>query len=206
MNVFRICGVLSLSILVTACASGPKLAEIQSGITTPKSGEGRIYFYRSSSMFGAAIQPSIVLNGTVVGNSKPGGFFFVDQAPGPKEVSTTTEVEKKLTFTLDPGQTRYVRTVIGLGIIAGRVYPELVDNATGEKELAEMSYIGKPLSNQLSSENPSASRGSTPPATGNAGLRDDSAVRLEKLKSLRDRGAITQEEYDRKRKEILDSI
>ena len=96
-------------------------------------------------MMGAAIQPSILLNGAVVGDSQPGGFFFVDQAPGAKEVSTSTEVEKKLTFTLELGQTRYVRTVIGFGIVAGRVYPELVDNATGEKEVAEASYIGKPL-------------------------------------------------------------
>jgi len=97
-------------------------------------------------MLGAAIQPSIMLNGTVVGDSKPGGFFFVDQAPGAKEVSISTEVEKKLTFTLERGQTRYVRTVIGFGLLVGRVYPELVDNATGEKELEETSYIGQPLS------------------------------------------------------------
>lgn len=137
---------VAASILLSACASGPKLAEVQSSIPALKSDQGRIYFYRSSSMLGSAIQPSIMLNGTIVGTSKPGGFFFVDEAPGPVEVATTTEVEKKLTFTLDPGQTRYVRTSIGLGIIAGRVYPELVDDATGAKELAEASYIGTPLS------------------------------------------------------------
>lgn len=145
MNASRSLGVLALSLLVTACASGPKLAEVQSRIPTLQPDNGRIYFYRSSSMMGAAIQPSILLNGTVVGNSKPGGFFFVDQTAGPKEVSTSTEVEKKLTFALEPGQIRYVRTVIGFGVLVGRVYPELVDNATGEKELAEMSYIGSPL-------------------------------------------------------------
>ena len=62
-----------------------------------------------------------------------------------KEVSTSTEVEKKLSFTLDPGQTRYVRTVVGLGFFVGRVYPELVDDATGQKEIEEASYIGPPL-------------------------------------------------------------
>jgi len=146
MNLPRFCAAFVLSILVSACATGPKLAEMKSTIPTLKSDQGRIYFYRSSSMLGAAIQPSIHLNGTVVGDSKPGGFFFVDQAPGAKEISTTTEVEKKLTFTLQAGQTRYVKTVIGFGIVAGRVYPELVDNATGEKELEETSYIGQPLS------------------------------------------------------------
>jgi hypothetical protein len=145
MKSVRLVVALFASILLVACASGPKLAEMQSSIPVLKADQGRVYFYRSSSMFGAAIQPSISLNGTVVGTSKPGGFFFVDRAPGAMEVSTSTEVEKKLTFTLDAGQTRYVRTTIGFGILAGRVYPELVDNTTGVKELSESSYIGEPL-------------------------------------------------------------
>jgi hypothetical protein len=70
---------------------------------------------------------------------------------GSQEVSTSTEVEKKLTFTLDAGQTRYVRTVIGIGFFVGRVYPELVDDATGQKELEDASYIGQPLGQGMQS-------------------------------------------------------
>jgi hypothetical protein len=145
MNLPKACAAMVAMVLVSACASGPKLAEMRASIPALKPDQGRIYFYRSGSMLGAGIQPSINLNGTVVGDSKPGGFFFVDRVPGPMEVMTTTEVERKLTFTLAPGQTRYVKSVVGLGVIVYRVYPELVDNATGEKELEETSYIGKPL-------------------------------------------------------------
>jgi len=145
MRLLRIGTALLLVTFLAACATGPKLAEMRSSIPPLKSGEGRIYFYRAGSMVGAAIQPSISLNGKVVGDSKPGGFFFVDRAPGSMEVITSTEVEKKLTFVLDAGQTRYVKTTTSFGVLAGRVQPELVDNATGEKELAETSYIGQPL-------------------------------------------------------------
>jgi hypothetical protein len=145
MNVSRLCVSWLLPIVLAACATGPKYPEMKSSIPTLGAEQGRVYFYRSGSAFGAAVQPSILLNGVVVGESKPGGFFFVDQAAGNKEVSTSTEVEKKLSFTLDPGQTRYVRTVVGLGLFVGRVYPELVDDATGRKELEEASYIGPPL-------------------------------------------------------------
>jgi hypothetical protein len=142
----NVCAALAVAVLLSACAaSGPKLAELKSSMPMLSADQGRIYFYRSSSMMGAAIQPNIMLDGQVVGESKPGGFFFVDTAPGAKEVSTATEVEKKLTFTLEPGQTRYVRTAIGFGVVAGRVYPELVDSGTGDKELQETSYIGKPV-------------------------------------------------------------
>ncbi|CAG1013917.1 hypothetical protein BURC_00555 [Burkholderiaceae bacterium] len=143
-SLFRVL-LLAMVALLTACASGPKHAEVASSIPGLKPDEGRVYVYRSNSMLGAAIQPKVIINGKAVGESKPGGFFFVDLAPGPVEVSTSTEVEKKLTFKLDPGQVRYVRTSIGFGVMVGRVYPELVDNAAGAKEVAETSYIGTPL-------------------------------------------------------------
>ena len=143
MNAFRLGTTLAIGIVLSACAaSGPKLSEMRSSMPQLRPDQGRIFFYRPSSMLGAAMQPNIMLNGKVVGESKPGGFFYVDEAAGAKEVSTSTEVERKLTFTLDRGQTRYVRTAVGFGVVAGRVYPELVDNATAEKEIAETSFAG----------------------------------------------------------------
>jgi hypothetical protein len=138
--------ILAVPALLAACASGPKMAEVSSSIPGLKPDQARIYVYRSGSMLGAAIQPKVMLNGKAVGESKPGGFFFVDVAPGPIEVTTTSEVEKKLSFTVAAGQTRYVRTTVGLGVLVYRVYPELVDNAEGTKEIADSSYIGVPLS------------------------------------------------------------
>jgi hypothetical protein len=145
MKTRKILAAAAIALAVTGCATGPKMSEVASSIPPLKADEGRIYFYRSNSMVGAAIQPSIYLDGKVVGDSKPGGFFFVDAKPGSKTVSASTEVEKKLTFTLDRGQTRYVKTVTGFGIVAGRIYPELVDDSTGASELKEMSYIGTAL-------------------------------------------------------------
>ena len=91
---------------------------------------------------GAGIQPAVMLNGEKVGDSQPGGFFFVDAAPGNKEVVLSTEVERKLTFTLDKKQTQYVKMTVGLGVIVYRVYPELSDAKEGEPALRELSYTG----------------------------------------------------------------
>jgi hypothetical protein len=146
MKTLRRLLVLAAPAVLVACASGPKMAEVSSSIPALKPDQARIYVYRSGSMLGAAIQPKVMLNGRHVGESKPGGFFFVDVAPGPVEVTTTSEVEKKLTFTAEAGQTRYVRTTVGMGVLVYRVYPELVDNAEGAKEIAQGSYIGAPLS------------------------------------------------------------
>lgn len=134
--------VLSLAVVLTGCASGVKHKDMQSSIPALQSDKGRVYFYRSASMFGAAIQPNILLDGKVVGESKSGGFFFVDSNAGNHEVSTSTEVEKKLTFTLDKGEVKYVKTSVSFGALVGRIIPELVNAAEGEKELADLSFTG----------------------------------------------------------------
>ena len=71
-----------------------------------------------------------------------GSFQIYNIPPGTYEVSTTTEVKRSLSLTLDKGQTRYVRFNIAIGFFVGHVYPELVENEVGEKEIAGCKYIG----------------------------------------------------------------
>jgi hypothetical protein len=140
LRMLRMSSILVTGLLLAACASGPKYADMKSSIPVAASGQGRIYFYRASSMFGAAIQPSIMLNGEAVGSSQPGGFFYVDRAPGNYEVSCSTEVERKASFVLEAGQERYVKTSIGMGAFVGHAIPELVDAAEGMKAIQTLHY------------------------------------------------------------------
>jgi Protein of unknown function (DUF2846) len=134
--------VAALLALDGCATSGPTYTEFKP--TAPKldAEKGRIYLYRSS-VLGAAVQPAIKVNNDVVGAAQPLGFFYVDRKPGAYEISTTTEVERKLSLTLDAGQTRYVRLNISIGFFVGHVYPELVDNDVGEKEMQECHYTGR---------------------------------------------------------------
>lgn len=133
-----------LAAVLSGCATGAKYTEVVSTIPPMAQSEGRIYFYRPSA-FGAAVQPDINLNGQKVGTAKPHGFYFVDRAPGNYEVAAATETEKKLTFTLEPRQERFVRLKIQMGLFVGRIVPELVDKSEAEKELKELSFIREPL-------------------------------------------------------------
>jgi hypothetical protein len=133
-----------VALAFTGCASGPKYTDVRSTFTIPAPTQGRIFFYRPSA-FGAAVQPDVNLNGQKVGTAKPHGFYFVDRTPGNYEVTSATETEKKLTFTLEPGQERYVRLKIQMGVFAGRIIPELVDKKEAEDELKSLSYIAEPL-------------------------------------------------------------
>jgi len=145
MKIRTIAVALILASLISACAtSGPKFTEMAAIMdATPQPGTGRIYFYRTT-VFGAAVQPDVRLNAEVVDSAVPQGFFFVDRPPGNYEVTTSTEVERKLTFTLEAGQVRYVRLNISMGFFVGHVYGELVDESEGKSEIANTRYTGPP--------------------------------------------------------------
>ncbi len=127
--------------ILTGCASGPNFAEMSKTIPTLKAGEGRVYFFRSDSMMGAALQPDIRLNKEVVGASKPGGFFYVDRPAGSFSAATATETEKTLSFTLDAGETKYVRTSPSFGVLVGRIVLELEDPKKAQAEIESLSFV-----------------------------------------------------------------
>ena len=158
----RIVLLLFIAAGVLSCAtSGPKYSEMIDSIPPLNSEKGRIYFYRVS-VIGAAVQPDVRLNGQVVGQAVPNGFFYVDTHPGNCEIVTQTEVEKKLSFNLGVGETRYVRLNVSFGILAGRVFPELVDQEVGESEMADLHHIS--AKTYASTSKPLAPAGSPAPA------------------------------------------
>ncbi len=139
--------VMSLSLgsvgLLVGCASGPKYAEIAGRIPPIPAGKSRIWFFRDGSPIGSGIQPSVLLNGVKVGDSVPGGFFFRDADSGNKEVTLSTEVERKLTFTAAAGEERHVKMTVTLGALIYRVYPELVSPEAGRAEIQNLAFTGQ---------------------------------------------------------------
>jgi hypothetical protein len=132
---------LLAAFLAGCAATGPKMSEVKSTIPALSPDQGRIYFYRNLNMLGAAVSADIRLNGDVVGRSQRGAFFYVDRPAGNYEVASSTETEKKLTFALDAGETKYVRTYVGVGILVGRIIPELVNGDDASKEMDNLAYV-----------------------------------------------------------------
>jgi hypothetical protein len=132
-----------IGLLMVSCAtSGPKYSEMADSTPQLTGANGRVYIYRTSAL-GAAIQPDVVLDGTVVGKAVAKGFFYVDCAAGNHRIATSTEVERELTFGLDEGQTRYVRLDVSMGFFVGHVYPNLVEPEEAKSEIENCHYIGE---------------------------------------------------------------
>jgi len=127
--------------ILSGCASGPKYAQVRNTIPTLNPEQGRIFIYRTTA-FGAAVQPAVMLDGAKVGGSAPKGFFYVDRSPGDYQISTSTEVKRTLSLTLDKAQTRYVRLNMAWGFFVGHCYPELVEPDEGEKQLQKCHFTG----------------------------------------------------------------
>ena len=138
---FRLFACCIVALTLSACASGVKFTEMNPSTAPKDQDTGRIFFYRTT-VLGAALQPDIRLNGTTVGEAIAQGFFYVDRPPGNYEVATSTEVDRKVTFVLDKGQTRFVRFSVSMGFFVGHVYGELVDSAEGLEEIKECKYTG----------------------------------------------------------------
>jgi Protein of unknown function (DUF2846) len=133
--------VMTAAWLAGCATAGPTYTDMQAKLSPPPSGQGRIFIYRTAVM-GAAVQPEVRLNDVVVGSAQPRAFMYADRPAGDYTVSTKTEVARTLSLTLAPGQVRYVRLGIGIGFFVGHVYPELVDDAEGQSDIANCHLIG----------------------------------------------------------------
>jgi hypothetical protein len=83
-----------------------------------------------------------------VGTSKPGGFFFVDRPAGNYSAAASTETEKTLSFVLDAGETKYLRTSPAFGLLVGRVVIDLETPEKARAELPSLSYTGTMAGNK----------------------------------------------------------
>ncbi len=125
-------------LLLAGCATGPSLAELQPQLSSLPPDHGRIFFYRTPMFFADGQHPDILLNGELVGESIPSGFFFVDRPAGTYKV--TMRGDDKVTFELAASELKYVRTwtAAGFGFRAAVEHP-----ADAQKDLATSHYTGK---------------------------------------------------------------
>lgn len=100
----------------------------------------RITVYRPS-VFGTAIQPMVYVNGAPTQRCKPRGAFSVDVPRGVHRISATTEVEKGIRVDTTNASQAYVKCSIGIGLVAGRPYFEVIDSKVGQEESSGLARV-----------------------------------------------------------------
>ena len=143
---FKMIAAAALGAALLAGCGGPRYKDVAGTIPIMVPDTGRIYFYQPPAPLGVvSSQPYLRVNGMKVGRSKPGSFFYVNRPAGKYEIDTLREGES-LSFTLAPGQTRYVRLSIegatGNGSV-GRQDMRLEESeAVAQQELSPLKYWG----------------------------------------------------------------
>lgn len=122
---------------IVSCAHGPKYREIANPPPRIEGNKARIYFYRESQ-YGGAYQPNVTVNENVVGTAKPRGVFYRDFPPGEYTISTTMAQGTKVVLLLAAQEEKYIRLTYRIGF---KVYPVLVENAVGQKEISSLVFI-----------------------------------------------------------------
>jgi len=128
--------------LSAACAGDDTTyAVLHPGEPALAADQGRIYLYREGGLMGAALQPTIMINGeSAGGRAKPGDYFYIDRPAGNYVISTTTEKEESTNITVVAGQPIYVRFDVSMGLFAGHVSPSIIDPLTAADEIKDCDY------------------------------------------------------------------
>lgn len=136
---------LSAAILSGCAASGAKLSTIESTFSEISSSEGRVYFYRTYSTFGAGMRPTIFVDGKPVGKSIPGGVFYKDLPEGNHAVTIDAQIypgQSSLQLNVEPKETTYVKTWIGASGFGGRTNMAVVGEGEGNSAINDLSFTG----------------------------------------------------------------
>ncbi len=136
-------GIAALACALSGCAVG-LATDQEAAFAEPnlEPGDARIYFLRSSSIVGAAIEPEIRLNGEVIGISRPGGFFYVTRPAGSYYAATSMELKQPASFELSAGEIKYLRTLPTTGGPVGRIVVEVESADKARAELPSLSFTG----------------------------------------------------------------
>jgi len=137
---------VSCVFILTACgATGPAYVaepEIVGG-----SDKALVYIYRPSAFQGGAISYDVHVgpqedDKTIV-TLKNGGYFPYYSAPGEVEFWAKTEAASSLTLDLQPGDVKYIKGTVKMGLMVGR--PDLIEvtEKQGKKDLPSTKRLEK---------------------------------------------------------------
>ena len=129
------------AVLLAGCASNeptPQAAAPATANTAPlTSGKAGLYVYRDS--FARALNNNITLNGQCLGQSKNGGYFFVELPAGKHKVETFALIRPQgVELDMQAGKNYYVRHYLQLHLVAPYSSLEVVTEEEARPVVAKL--------------------------------------------------------------------
>lgn len=136
MRIVMLAAVAALGMAAPLVAqSGETPIATKSGTVGPAPAEqGQIVFYRTGSMFGAALGCTVHEGegaaDVELARLGSGKYHVVTATPGKHQYYTKGEATDRLTMEIEAGETYFVRCNIGMGVMSGRANLSPSDRAT----------------------------------------------------------------------------
>lgn len=127
-------------VTVANCASGPRFGNVERKLAALPPGMARVYFYRTG-LLGAAVQPDVYLNGYRIGECVPNEVFYRDVWPGRFEAVAVTTTERRFTFSIAAGETKFVKCSVGVGLVFGHGQLETIDPVQARRAIQDLEFV-----------------------------------------------------------------
>ncbi len=195
----------ALILLLTGCASVP-MAPLDQDVkakefsTAPN--KASLYIYRNESM-GGAIPMTVTVNGKALGQTAAQTYFRLNVIPGKYTVESHAENVSNLPLSLEAGKNYFVWQEMKMGFWMARSLLQQVDENTGRAGVMESKLIASSVSdNDLTPLDMPTS----PVSPSQAPSSNAVSQKLRELQDLRKDGIINEEEYQKKKQELLEKL
>ena len=186
-----------LILLLVGCASVPlapmdRDLKAKAFLTTPD--KASLYIYRNES-FGSAIPMTVAINGKTLGQTAAKTYFYLTLPPGQYNVESHAENLINLLLTMESGKNYFVWQEVKMGMNIARCFLQQVDDTTGRAGVMESSMIATSVSeNHIS------------PLDAPVSKNDSVSQKLRELHNLRKDGIITEDEFQKKKQQLLEKL
>ncbi len=187
------------AMVLVGCASVPMGSmedDAKAKAFVPPPDKAALYIYRNET-FGAAVPMNLSINGRNIGQSASKTYFLFNVVPGGYSVESTAENVAELKLQMEPGKNYFVWQEVKMGMWMARSQLHQVDEVTGRAGVQE----SKLASARLTSADlqPLEVKGPTP---SNVALDE----KLRQLQKMFEDKLLSEQEYQLKRKEMLDKF
>lgn len=191
-----------LVLLLSGCATVPMAPldqDTKAKDFSPVSNKAALYIYRNES-FGAAIPMTVSVNGKALGQTAAQTYFRLNLTPGKYSVESHAENVSNLPLTTEAGKNYFVWQEVKMGMWMARSLLQQTDETTGRTGVMESKLIAASISES------DLSPLDTPPVTPTGAQTtssDSVSQKLRELQNLRKDGVITEDEFQKKKEQLL---
>ncbi len=190
-----------LVLLLSSCASVPMAPmdqDTKAKDFSPVPNKASLYIYRNES-FGAAIPMTVSVNGKALGQTAAQTYFRLNLTPGKYNVESHAENVSSLPLTMEAGKNYFVWQEVKMGLWMARSLLQQTDETTGRAGVMESKLIATSIS-----ENDLAPLDT--PAALQTPSSDSVSQKLRELQNLRKDGVITEDEFQKKKEQLLQKL